>query len=355
MKWKAFVTAAALFAAAVLISDDVSAATKVSAHSAIVIDGHSGEILWEKNAEQRSLIASTTKIMTGLLIAEDCSLQEVFCIPDSAVGIEGSSLYLKSGELLTIEELLYGMMLHSGNDAATALAIYHSGSVENFVQKMNHKAAALGLSGTSFANPHGLDSQDHYSTALDLAKLTAYAMNNPVFRKVVSTKTISMSTRSYTNHNKLLWRSVGVIGVKTGYTEAAGRILVSCAQRQGKRLIVVTISAPDDWKDHQSLYDHCFGKFSPRIVLRSGVDSVSVPVGGVKEEFAIAVPQNSVVCLSESDDLFDVRYEVPAFAYLPVVAGEPAGEAVIFRNGTEVDRVPLFWKFSILEDNERGR
>ena len=199
----------------------------VSADHAYVLDGVAGRVLFEKNAGERGLIASTTKIMTALVVCEQCNVLDRMRIPGEAVGIEGSSMYLKEGEVLTLQELLYGLMLSSGNDAAVALAIYCGGTVEGFAELMNDKARTLGLKHTHFANPNGLDAPDHHSSAQDLAVLAAYAMENPIFAKTVSTKTIQAGGRMLRNHNKLLWRVEGADGVKTGYTRAAGRALVS--------------------------------------------------------------------------------------------------------------------------------
>ncbi len=231
----------------------------VSAQSAILYDCTASRVLYEKNADKKALIASTTKIMTGLLIAEQCDLDEDVSIPEEAVGVEGSSLYLKNGEVLSVGDLLYGLMLQSGNDAAVALAIHCGGSVEAFVSMMNEKADELHLSGAHFANPNGLDDEGNYATARDLALLTQYALENETFAEVVSTKTATLGgNRAVTNHNKLLWRYDGCIGVKTGFTRAAGRILVSAAERDGRRLVAVTIGAPDDWNDHTKLLDYGF-------------------------------------------------------------------------------------------------
>ncbi len=231
---------------------------QVSAKSAALLDGTTGECLYAKNGDQRALIASTTKIMTGLLVCEAGELDRTVTVPDAAVGLEGSSIYLKKGETLTRRDLLYGMMLHSGNDAALTLAVSISGTEAAFVRQMNLRARALGLTQTHFANPHGLDSGENYSTALDLARLAQAALQNEQFCAVVSTKTITCAGRTLTNHNKLLWRYDGCIGVKTGYTRHAGRILVSAAERGGRMLIAVTISDPDDWRDHAALLDYGF-------------------------------------------------------------------------------------------------
>lgn len=253
--------AAAVCAAAFALTaggDACAAPMQLSAKCAVLMDAQTGEVLYEKNAGQRALIASTTKIMTGLLVCEQPDLDRTVTVPDCAVGVEGSSMYLKKGEKLTLRALLYGMMLHSGNDAALTLAIAAAGSEAAFVRQMNLRACALGLSDTHFANPHGLDSGENYSTALDLARLARAALENEMFRAVVSTKTIECAGRTLTNHNKLLWRYEGCIGVKTGYTRHAGRILVSAAERGEERLIAVTIADPDDWRDHTALLDHGF-------------------------------------------------------------------------------------------------
>ena len=217
-----------MLAAAVLLPIDTGA---VSARRAYVLDAVSGRTLYEKNAGERSLIASTTKIMTALIVCEQCNVLDRMRIPKEAVGNAGTSKYQQEGEILTLQELLYGLMLSSGNDAAVALAIYCGGTVEGFAEVMNDKARNLGLSGTHFENPNGLDSPGHYSTARDLAVLAAYAMENPIFAKTVSTKSLKLGNRYLTNHNKLLWRVEGADGVKTGFTKAAGRILVSSATR----------------------------------------------------------------------------------------------------------------------------
>ena len=252
--------AAAFFLGAAGISSAAQLAPppQVSAKSAALLDGMTGECLYAKNGNQRALIASTTKIMTGLLVCEAGELDRTVTVPDAAVGLEGSSMYLKKDETLTRRDLLYGMMLHSGNDAALTLAISVSGSEAAFVRQMNLRARALGLTQTHFANPHGLDSGENYSTALDLAHLAQAALQNAQLRAVVSTKTAVCAGRTLTNHNKLLWRYDGCIGVKTGYTRHAGRILVSAAERDGRMLIAVTISDPDDWRDHTALLDYGF-------------------------------------------------------------------------------------------------
>ena len=255
-------------------------ASAVSAQQAILVDGQTGQILYEKDPDRRSLIASTTKIMTALIVCEQCNVLDRMEIPREAVGIEGSSMYLKEGEILTLQELLYGLMLQSGNDAAVALAIYCGGTVSDFAQLMNDKAHRLGMENTHFVNPHGLDAPDHYSTARDLAILAAYAMQNPVFARTVSAKTVTIGQRYLRNHNKLLWQVEGADGIKTGFTKAAGRILVSSAQRQGRRLIAVTINAPDDWNDHKKLLEAGFSQYTPQTLVCRGEVVGSVQIAG---------------------------------------------------------------------------
>lgn len=242
----------------------------LSARHAVVMDAQTGQILYEKDSREPGLIASTTKIMTGLIVCEEMELDREIEVPPEAVGIEGSSLYLRAGERVTVENLLYGMMLRSGNDAAAALAIAHSGCIEAFARRMNERAQALGLHNTHFANPHGLDDEGNYSTCEDLSRLACAAMENESFRTVVGTKEYRFGDRVVTNHNKLLWRLPGAQGVKTGFTKAAGRILVSAAEREGRRLICVTMADPDDWNDHDKLLEDGFSRFESRLLCRKG-------------------------------------------------------------------------------------
>ena len=231
---------------------------EVSAVSSVLMEAVTGEVLYEKNAWEPHPMASTTKIMSALLCLESGDLDTEFTVDSQAIQVEGSSMGLVEGDTVTKRALCYGMLLPSGNDAAGAAAVRVAGSIPAFVAQMNERAAALGLTQTHFANPHGLDSGENYSTALDLAHLAQAALQNAQLRAVVSTKTAVCAGRTLTNHNKLLWRYDGCIGVKTGYTRHAGRILVSAAERDGRMLIAVTISDPDDWRDHTALLDYGF-------------------------------------------------------------------------------------------------
>ena len=315
----------------------------VSARNAYVLDAVSGRVLFERNADRQSLIASTTKIMTALIVCEQCNVLDRMRIPKEAVGIEGSSMYLREGEILTLQELLYGLMLSSGNDAATALAIYCGGTVEGFAELMNDKARILGLTGTHFVNPHGLDAPGHYSTARDLAVLGAYAMENPIFARTVSAKSVRIGDRYLTNHNKLLWRLDGAEGIKTGYTQAAGRILVSSASRDDRRLLAVTIDAPDDWNDHAYLLEQGFSRYSPRRVVTAG-EQVAVldVVGGETCAVEILAAEDFSYSLSPEEHP-RMAIPGPGFVYAPAVEGAAAGYVYVLIEGNAVGKVPVVY------------
>lgn len=228
----------------------------LSAYAAILMDAATGEVLYEKNADEQMRIASTTKILTALVALEEASPCEVITVTQDHM-VEGSSMYLKVGEQLTVEELLYGLMLSSGNDAALSLTEVCGGEAL-FVEKMNALAQRIGMVDSSFKNPNGLDEEGHYSTARDMARLAIYAADDPTFVRLCSTKSAAIDGRTMSNHNKLLSRIDGCIGMKTGYTKAAGRTLVSCVERDGRRLVAVTLKASDDWSDHEKLYEFGF-------------------------------------------------------------------------------------------------
>ena len=248
---------------------------------------------------------------------------------------------------MTVQELLYGMMLHSGNDAAVALAIYCGGTLEGFVQMMNDKARVLDLENTHFANPHGLDHENHYSTAADLGKLATYAMKNPIFSKVVSTKNVRIGDRYLKNHNKLLWSLEGAEGVKTGYTKRAGRILVSCASRDGRRLVAVTIADPNDWRDHSELLEMGFANFCPcTIVKKNTVVGMTEVAGGFDGKVQLIAADDFVYSV-ERDESIEVSMPKPGFVYAPVVAGQHAGDAQVYLNGQWIGKIPLIFGATI--------
>lgn len=244
------------------ITPAVAEALEVSATAAVLMDADMGQVLYEKNGDRQMLIASTTKIMTALVVLEHAAPDDVITVtPDHMA--EGSSMYLRAGETVRVEELLYGLLLCSGNDAALALTEC-AGGLTPFVALMNEKAAALGMAHTSFANPNGLDADGHYSTARDMAVLAAAAVENPTFRRICSSRSVTIGQRTMENHNRLLRQVEGCVGLKTGYTRAAGRTLVSCTERDGCRLVAVTLQGGNDWADHAALYDYGFRLTAPR-------------------------------------------------------------------------------------------
>lgn len=342
-------TAAILVAAVLLYPVKANA---ISAEKAILMDAATGRVLYEKNADGQSLIASTTKIMTALIVCQQCNVLDRVRIPAEAVGVEGSSMYLKEGEILTVQELLYGLMLHSGNDAAVALAIYCGGTVEGFAGLMNDKARSLGLENTHFVNPNGLDAPGHYSTARDLAVLAAYAMSDPIFAQTVSTKQVKCGERYLTNHNKLLWQVEGAEGVKTGYTKAAGRILVSSASRDGRRLVCVTINAPSDWSDHAALLNEGFEAYAvERIVKKGQVLGTIQVVGGEDSAVELIAGEDFSYSLRAEEE---PRLELPeqTFVYAPVAKGGEAGFAYVMLSDAVIGRIPLVYGETVEQKTE---
>ncbi len=345
-----FAKTAAVFLAAVLLLP--LKVQGVSARRAVCVDAVTGRVLFSRNAGQRALIASTTKIMTALVVCEQCNVLSQMRIPKEAVGIEGSSMYLKEGEVLTLQELLYGLMLSSGNDAAVALAIFCGGNVPGFVELMNDKARLLGLKNTHFANPNGLDAPDHYSTAEDLACLAAYAMENPVFRKTVSTKTVAIGSRYLRNHNKLLWLVEGAEGVKTGYTRSAGRTLVSSASRLDRRVIAVTLDAPGDWQDHAEMLGEAFEAYQITRIVSRGDKIASLPViGGERSVDLLA--DGDFDCALASGECPQVAFGGQSFVYAPVAEGARAGTGYILLSGKIVGSVPLVYGATVEQTRSR--
>ena len=253
-----------------------AAPVTVPAESAVLMEKETGTVLYAQNEHVPLAPASVTKVMTLLLVMEAIddgrlSYDDVLTASAYAASMGGSQVYLEAGEQMTVEDLLKAVCVASGNDAAVCLAEGVAGSEEAFVARMNEKPAELGMENTHFANPNGLDDEAHYSTAEDMAKLAAAAMDDPVLRRVASTRTARIGGRTLTNHNKLLSRVEGCVGLKTGYTRAAGRTLVSCAERDGVRLVAVTLQDGDDWNDHASLYEQGFRVLRPVKAVERGL------------------------------------------------------------------------------------
>ena len=317
-----------------------------SARSAVLYVPETKDFLYLKNPDERLPMASTTKIMTALVAIESCQLNEYVTVDHSAVGIEGSSAYLKEGEVLTVEQLLYALMLQSANDAATALAIHISGSIEEFASVMTERAKQLGAINTSFTNSHGLDDEQHYTTARDLALIAAEALSNECFLQIVSTTKKSFDTeltrRTFINHNKLLWRYEGCIGVKTGYTKRSGRCLVGAAEKNGLKLISVTLDAPNDWADHSAMLDYGFDTLEKITLVDSGELEYLIPViGGINTTLKVTNTDSARVILPCSDNKVSSRLSLSRFAVAPVNKGDIFGEMVYTVNGKEYARVKL--------------
>lgn len=305
----------------------------------VVYHPESGTVLAGENADMSLPMASTTKIMTALLVLEKCPLEDEVVIPAECTGIEGSSLHMKAGESYTVEELLMGLMLSSGNDAASALACHACGSEEAFVSAMNERAAALGLEHTHFENPHGLPAEGHCASAEDLAILMGEAMKNPTFRRITGTKSAEVHGATLQNHNKLLWQCEGVIGGKTGYTRAAGRCLVSVCARDGLELVCVTLHDKDDWADHAALYEEAYDGWELRRVERcEPFASVPVVGGGTAE---VCTGEDCALCVPRNENV-TVELRLPEFIFAPAPTGEHAGEAVLRWSGGEKE-LPLVW------------
>ena len=258
-------------------------------------------------------------------------------------------MYLQSGERLSLEELLYGLLLCSGNDAAVAVAEHIGGSVPAFVEKMNAMAADLGMTSSSFANPNGLDHADHYSTARDMARLAQAALKEETLLRIASTRSVTIGGRTMTNHNKLLWYQSGCIGMKTGYTRAAGRTLVSCAEKNGQRLIAITLQDGNDWADHQSLYEYGFAVYPAHTAAILGCEVERAPVLGGIDTVPLVAAEGFSWPLREGEKIVtSVCLKAPLIA--PVRVGTPVGDLVFSLNGKEIGRVELLCGETVLPE-----
>lgn len=330
------------------------ASPDIRAASAVLMDGDSGRVLYEKDAHTPRLIASTTKLMTALVVAcrADDADREVVIRPEW-LGSEGSSIYLQAGERMTIRGLLYGLLLQSGNDAAMALACAVGGDMETFVAWMNRQAEELGMKNTHFANPSGLNAEDHYSSAYDMALLARACLGNDLVAEICATKSIAVGTRTFYNHNKLLSRYPGCVGMKTGYTEKAGRTLVSAARREGQTLICVTLNDPDDWNDHARLLDYGFENYPLRTLCAEGESLGAAPVNGS------LLPAISVCAGAETryplceEECVTLRVETAALT-APVAAGDPAGRAVWYLDGKAIAETELICAVSAASDRSEN-
>lgn len=322
----------------------------VSAKAAVLLHADTGEVLFAKNESERLSMASTTKIMTSLLALEQAAVSNPeITLTTEMVTVEGSSMGLKAGYRLTLRDLAIGMLTVSGNDAANSAAIAMAGSKEAFAKRMNDRAAQIGMKNTHFVTPSGLDDPEHYSTAYDMALLGAEAIRNEDFLSICSQKQVSVQFIQpeqrvrYSNHNRLLSMYQGCIGVKTGFTKKSGRCLVSAAERNGVRLVAVTLNAPDDWNDHQRMFDYGFSCVKAYPIDESGV-SYSVPVVGGQAESVLvqgqALPKPLTLSESQYQSLKRV-VELPRFLYAPVEPQQVIGRVRYDLDGKTVASVPL--------------
>lgn len=316
-----------------------------SATAAVLINGDTGEVIYSCNAEQQLSMASTTKIMTALLLCENGEFEKEVTVTADMLRVEGSSMGLLVGDRVTYHDLLYGMLLASGNDAANVTAIAVGGTVEGFVEMMNCKATELGLVNTHFATPSGLDAEGHYTTALELAMLARYAMQNEQFALAAGSKTATLNygnppyRRTLTNHNKLLKTFDGAVGVKTGFTKKSGRCLVSAAKRDGKYVIAVTLNDPNDWKDHTEMLEYGLSEIQ-QTRYRPNTGSYTIPVVGSElDEIMVDILPYTVNTLETAN--ISCTVNLPKFLYAPLKADETIGSVVYKMGDTVLGEVDL--------------
>ncbi len=329
------------------------AAISVSASSAILMEQESGRVLYGKEANTKRRIASITKIMTAILAVESDKLDEMVKVSGNAIRAEGSSIYLQEGEKIKLEDLVYGLMLRSGNDAAVAIAEHIGGSLEGFVFLMNQKAEEIGMINTHFENPHGLDDhENHYSTAYDMAILTRYAMENEMYKKISGTKVHKAPNpneswdRVWNNKNRLLTQLYDhTTGGKTGYTKRAKRTLVTTAEKDGLELIAVTLNGPDDWNDHIQMYETAFKTYEPVEILSEG--SIEEADEGIYKNKIYLKGHYNYPATEEEKENFKVEYQLitpkdgwEESADIPDVVGK----AIVYLNNEQIKTMPIYFE-----------
>ena len=331
----------------------VQGSISLSAKSAVLMNGKTGEVYHRKSADLRLPMASTTKIMTALVVIESIpDLSVTVSVHPDAVNVEGSSIYLYAGERVSVETLLYALLLESANDAAAALAYAVAGSIPAFAERMNARAEALGLCNTHFVNPHGLYDDAHYTTAYELGCIMTEALRHECFRKIVSTKRITLPSSSgerlMINHNRLLSTYADCVGGKTGYTLRSGRCLVSAAERDGLLLVAVTLSAPDDWNDHKALLDYGFSLYTSVPLPDIDALSFTLPIFNgcestvtVSYDKAVSPDHAEAITLPRDHGEITLTVELPRFLWGEVCAGDTVGYAVYRYEGAVIEKIPL--------------
>ena len=304
---------------------------QIGAKAAVLLEASTGKVLFAQNAQAQLPMASTTKIMTALLAIEEGDLEEMVTTDASAYGVEGSSIYLQLEETISLRDLLYGLMLASGNDAAVAIAVHIANGVEQFAARMNERAREIGAVNTNFVTPNGLPDENHYTTAYDLALIAAEAMKNETFREIVSTQYYRTETgavaRTFKNKNQILWKYEGGNGIKTGYTQAAGRCLVFAAEREGMQLVGVVLSCPNMFEDAMALLDYGMDNYEMRPLVQEGDRIANVYVsGGMKKRLALCAPADIMVPVEkDGSSTYRTRVILPDSIEAPLDAGEACG------------------------------
>lgn len=329
--------------------------------SGVIIDQNSGRILYSKNGNKILPMASTTKIMTAIVAIENGNLTDIVTISKKAVSISGSTAGLRSGEKISLEELLYGLMLRSGNDAAIAISEHVGGSTKNFAKLMNDKAIELGAFKTSFVSPHGLDAEEHYTTAEDLAKITAYAMKNNIFAKICATRSISSGTsgkfnRGYSNINKFLYQLVNADGVKTGYTGKAGKCLVASIKHNNGRYISVVFNSNDRWADAEKMIKYADANYKYVKILNGGktIDKFRVYGGNHKYIYGKISSDLYLPVMKNDSENIDMQVFVPSTLFSPINENELIGNLVVIIKDSIVAKYPIFSNAEVKKNNVLG-
>lgn len=321
-------------------------AISVSAECACVIDMSTGRVIYEKNMHKQHTMASTTKIMTALVALENSNMEDIVTVSNNAAGEEGTSLYLKAGQKVTMEDLLYGLMLQSGNDAAIAIAEGVAGSVDEFAKMMTERARKIGANNTSFKNPNGLDEDGHFTTAYDLAMITREAMKNERFAEISATKSkqILDGTQTVSNHNKMLRIFDGCIGVKTGFTKKSGRCLVTAAKRGEVGVIAVTLNAPNDWNDHREMLNYGLDTTDYFPVILKGMTVNTITVKGGESKTVEVTAQEDFYISENKEDKFKnitVKCNIPKEITAPVYEGDKVGELTVYYKDEVQSKIDL--------------
>ncbi len=340
-----FLTCVLIFTLSTFVSAEKP--LEISAKSAVVICADTLEVVYAKNMNEQLPMASTTKIMSSVLALEFGAVDEMQKVTTDMIAVEGSSIGLIDGDEISLKTLVKGMLLESGNDAANAVAHIVGGSIPEFVKMMNDKAKEIGMYATSFETPSGLDGENHYSTAFDMAVLGAYAIKNPEFKSICEDESDVVYygnppyRRVFTNHNKLLDIYDGAFGIKTGFTKKSGRCLVSAVCKDGKTLVAVTLNAPDDWNDHIKMYDYAFENVNSFQLFEDFSDIKLKIVGGTKSfidiEMLIVPQYTTTVNNLEYIDKIYIRQ----FEYAPVYKGDIVGKIEFYQNNIKISEVPI--------------